>query len=527
MGRWLIILSLVTAAVLILSCGDDEAGPSGPGGNPEASTLTATSGSTNAIDLVWSRCSSGDFAEYSVYRSLTTGIQADPSGATVIQIVTNPSDTTLSDSGLDWNTVYYYAIQTKDTENLNSWSNEASATTPDSGSGGVLTCYEVQGQQAGSPYENQVVTVTGIVVAGSDEYYSSTSPYAVIADVGGGAWSGLLLFGDNIDGVVRGDSILITGEVQEYFGMTELGYLENLSIEKTGVQLPSAVAITTAQANEEQYESVLVSVQDAIVGSSSANSYLIDDGSGSCYAGTRGDYTLPMQGDTVDMTGTLWYEYDEWRIQPRDDNDVTINGGGGGTVLTCYEVQGQQEFSPYQGQTVSVTGIVTAGADDYTAVSGSTYAALADAVGGSWSGLLLYGTGLAGLERGDSVTVTGVVDEYYEMTELKYPISYVIHSTGHGLPEPVDFTTGELSPLLDLEQWESVFVRVSDVTITQIGMPNYTWAVDDSSGECYAGTMGDFAFTPTVGNSIAEMTGLLWFFYDFKIQPRDDADIVE
>ncbi len=175
---------------------------------------------------------------------------------------------------------------------------------------------------------------------------------------------------------------------------------------------------------------------------------------------------------------------------------------------------------------MSVTGVVTAGADDYTAASGSTYAAITDADGGSWSGLLLYGSGLAGLERGDSVTVTGVVDEYYEMTELKYPISYVVHSTGHSLPEPEDFTSGELSPVLDLEQWEAVFVRVSDVVVTQTGMPHYTWAVDDGSGECYAGTMGDFAYTPSAGNSIVEMTGLLWYSYDFKIQPRDDADIV-
>ncbi len=524
MCRWLIILSLVTATILIPSCGDDEAGPSGPGGNPEASTLTATSGSTNAINLVWSRCSSGDFAEYSVYRSLTAGIQADPAGAMVLQIVTDPSDTTLSDSGLDWNTVYYYAIQTKDTENLTSWSNEATATTPDSGSSGVLTCYEVQGQQAGSPYESQVVTVTGIVVAGSDEYYSSTSPYAVIADVGGGAWSGLLLYGDNINGVVRGDSILITGEVQEYYGMTELGYLENLSIEKTGVQLPSAVSITTAQANEEQYESVLVSVQDAIVGSSSTNSYLIDDGSGSCYAGTRGDYTLPMQGDTVDMTGTLWYEYDEWRIQPRDDNDVTINGGGGGSALTCYEVQGQQPDSPYQGQTVSVTGIVTSGAGEYE----FTYAAMADAGGGPWSGLMLYGNDVTGISRGDSITITGQIDEYFGLTELKYPTSIVVHSTGHPQPAAEVLTTNEVYQSSTAEQWESVLVRVENVTVATEPNEYGEWNVDDGSGEAVVDDLGTYSYNPVIGNLLDSVTGVLnYSFSEYKIEPRDDADIVE
>jgi hypothetical protein len=520
------VLSLCTAILLTVSCGDDEQDPSGSGTAPEASTLIAVPGSSNTANLTWTSCGSSDFTEYRIYHSLTAGIQANPDQATIISIVTNVSDTTLTDSGLNWNTTYYYAVRTIDSEYLSAWSNEASAAIPDSGSSGALSCYEVQGQQASSPYLNQVVTVTGIVVAGGDEYYSSAAPYAVIADKNGGPWSGLLLYGNSIADVNRGDSIVVTGEVQEFYEMTELGFLEDLQVVSTGVELPQSELITTAQADEEQYESVLVSAVDAVVGAIGPYSYEINDGSGMCHAGTRGNYTIPVQGDTVDIAGTLWFDNDEWRIQPRDNNDITTSGGGG-DPLSCYEVQGQQASSPYLGQTVSVTGIVTAGADDYTAVSGSTYAAIADAAGGPWSGLLLFGSDLAGLARGDSVTVTGVVDEYYEMTELKYPVSYVVHSTGHSLPVPEDFTTGELSPLLDLEQWESVFVRVSDVDVTQTGLPHYTWAVDDGSGECYAGTMGDFSYTPTVGNTIAQMTGLLWYSYDFKIQPRDDTDIVQ
>jgi hypothetical protein len=206
---------------------------------------------------------------------------------------------------------------------------------------------------------------------------------------------------------------------------------------------------------------------------------------------------------------------------------VIADSGSTGDYLTCYQVQGQLSASPFDGQTVSVTGIVTADPDDYTAVSTSTYAALADAGGGPWSGLLLYGDDLAGLQRGDSVTVTGVVDEYYYMTEVKYPISYVVHSRGHTIPAPEQMTTGDLSTSVNPEQWESVFVTVSDVDVTQIGLPYYTWAVDDGSGECYAGTMGDFTYTPAVGDHISSFTGLLWFSRDnFKIEPRDDSDII-
>jgi hypothetical protein len=230
--------------------------------------------------------------------------------------------------------------------------------------------------------------------------------------------------------------------------------------------------------------------------------------------------------DTLDVQGPLFYGYDEWRIQPRDNGDITIHGGGGGDTYTCYEIQGQQSSSPYDGLEVSVTGIITADPDDYTATS-STYAVLSDADGGPWSGLLMYSSDLAGLKRGDSVTVTGVVDEYFNMTELKYPLSYVVHSPGHSLPSPEQMTTGDLATSVNPEQWESVFVTVSDVDVTQIGLPYYTWAVDDGSGECYAGTMGDFTYSPVVGDNLSRMTGMLWYSRDnFKIQPRDDSDIV-
>ena len=220
----------------------------------------------------------------------------------------------------------------------------------------------------------------------------------------------------------------------------------------------------------------------------------------------------------------MWYDWDVWKLEPRDDADL-VTSGGGGDAYTCYEIQGQQSSSPYDGQTVSVTGIVTAGAIDYTAVPTSTYAALSDAGGGPWSGLLMYGDDLAGIQRGDSVTVTGVVDEYYGMTEIKYPISYVVHSSGHSLPVPEPMITADIATSVNPEQWESVFVTVSDVEVTQIGLPYYTWAVDDGSGECFAGDMGDFLYDPAVGDSISIMTGLLWYSRDnFKVEPRGDSD---
>lgn len=330
--RWFIPFFTIAAVLIVISCGDDE-NPASPGEDPTASTLSATSGTTNTVSASWSTCPDSDFSEYNLFRSASAGISANPP-ASPIRTTSNISDTTYSDPGLNWGETYYYALQTKNTDNNTAWSNE--------------------------------VTV-------------------VIAD----------------------------------------------------------------------------------------------------------------------------------------------SSSGGGDVYTCYEIQGQQPDSPYNGQTVSVTGIVTADPDDYTAVSTSTYSALADVGGGPWSCLLMYGDDLAGLQRGDSVTVTGVVEEYYGMTELKFPISYVVHSSGHALPDPEQMITGDLATSANPEQWESVLVTVYDIEVTQIGLPYYTWAIDDGTGECYAGTMGDFTYTPAVGDPISSFTGLLWFSRDnFKIEPRDDSDII-
>jgi predicted extracellular nuclease len=529
MKHRLAVLPLCIALAIALSCGDDEQGPSGPGTDPQASVLIANSGSTNSISLSWTTCGSSDFAEYRIYRSLTAGIQQNPGQATVIQVVSTVTDTTLTDAGLDWNTLYYYAIQTFDTEQLSSWSNEASATTPDSGgSGNALTCYEVQGQQPSSPYEGQTVSVTGIVTVGEGEYYGT---YAAMADAGGGPWSGLILYGNDVVGISRGDSITITGPIVEYYGLTELQYPTSIVVHSTGHSLPDPEVLTTSEVYQpstaEQWEGVLVRVNDAIVTSApdQYGQWMVDDGSGDAMVDDLGDYSYnPVVGDTLDyIIGVLNYSYDEYKIEPRDDGDIQ-GGGGGGDVLTCYQVQGQQSSSPYNGQTVSVTGIVTSGAGEYS----DTYAAMADQGGGPWSGLILYGNDVVGISRGDSITITGLVDEYYGLTELKFPTSIVVHSTGHPLPAAEVVTTDEVYQAATAEQWEGVLVRVEDVTVTSAPNQYGEWTVDDGSGDAVINDLGSYTYTPQVGNFLSSITGVLNYSYDeYKIEPRDDGDIVE
>jgi predicted extracellular nuclease len=518
-----LLLWLFAAAMLFSACGDDETNPAGTGTPPTPSALSA-SVNGNTVTLSWSQCPDADFADYTVFRSSGPGIAQNPSGAVIVAVISNSGTISAADQGLPWNSDWYYAVRTTDTESLVSWSNEVPVSVPDSGSAGnELSCYQVQGQSETSPYDGMQVRVTGIVTAGGGELYGG---FAVLGDASGGAWSGLVLFGDQAASLSRGDSISVSGEVSEYYGMTELTYLEDIAVHETGHALPSPEILSTEAVNDEQWEGVVVSVSDAVVLSASQYSYEIDDGSGSCYLGNRGDYSEPSVGDTVSAAGPLFYEFDQWRIQPRDDQDVSgSGGGGGGGVLSCYQVQGQTGSSPYEGQTVSVTGIVTVGGNEYYASGGSQYAVIQDQGGAEWSGLVIFGYDgvLDDLARGDSVVISGEVEEYYGLTEITGP-EVVLRDPGHPVPQPSSISTGDLSQ----EKWEGVLCRVSDVEVADPDLGYGEFTVDDGSGECVVDDLGIYGFTVGQGQQFSSIVGAVWYsFSSFKLEPRDLDDITE
>ena len=534
-STWTRLFLLAAAVTMAASCGDDEQGPSGTGEEPDASVLDAdASGSTNSVLATWTHCPDEDFEEYRLYRSSEPGIEEDQTGAVIAATHTSASDTVFTDTGLEWSHTYYYALVTRDTEGLESWSNEVTAVTPDSGAAGDwLTCSQVQGQAGSSPYEGQVVTVMGVVTVGGTEYYSSTSPYAVLSDPAGGPWSGLVLYGDSVESLSRGDSIAITGTVQEYYGMTELGFATSIDMLGSNADLPAASPVSTSDLTEaggaEEWEAVLVEISDAVVTSvGSYGQFNVDDGSGECIVDDMGDYYYsPAVGDTLySAAGVLWYSYDEWKLEPRDDDDIDAGGGTGpGDVLSCYEVQGQADESPYLGQIVSVTGIVTVGGDEYYS-SSQSYAVIQDEGGGAWSGLALYDDDVAAFARGDSVVITGTVQEYYGFTELSYITDTEIVSPGHPVPAPQDLTTGGLMTSADPEEWESVLVRIQNLTVADDSLGYGQWTVTDGSGACMIDDMGDYTYEPSTGDSIQSIIGVCFYsFDDFKLEPRDDADI--
>ena len=186
-----------------------------------------------------------------------------------------------------------------------------------------------------SPLVGQVVTVTGIVT-GSDYYVSGNSNRFFMTDPGGGAWKGIFVFNYDIV-VAEGDEVEVTGTVIEYYGMTELSTITDVTILSTGNAVPAPVIVQTANlvtpATAEQNEGCLVEVQNVVV-TSAQNTYgewfVTDTSAVPCQVDDgffQLSYVTPPIVITLYMEwaiirGCVDYSYNEYAINPRTPDDL-------------------------------------------------------------------------------------------------------------------------------------------------------------------------------------------------------------
>ena len=171
--------------------------------------------------------------------------------------------------------------------------------------------------------EGDIVTLTNVCV---------TSPVAnngmgfFVQDAGGGEWSGMFVYLGSVEAsVTTGDQITVTGEVTEYYDLTELSVLDAGDIETTGSCTPTATTLQAAPSDFEPYESVLITVLDLNV-TSDADDYgeLTTDFGGMTiddmfwtYEGGNGD-------SLTSITGALNYSYEVFKLEPRSAADVSM-----------------------------------------------------------------------------------------------------------------------------------------------------------------------------------------------------------
>ncbi|MCK4358697.1 MAG: choice-of-anchor J domain-containing protein, partial [Candidatus Cloacimonetes bacterium] len=182
--------------------------------------------------------------------------------------------------------------------------------------------------------------------------------------------------------------------------------------------------------------------------------------------------------------------------------------------LTIYDIQFTEDpsgDSPYNGQTVTVSGIVTA--------TNSSKHFIQDGPG-SWNGIYVYDDTNT-YTVGDEISINAVVNEYYNQTQLYNVVGVTVLSTGNALPDATALSTFDVNA----EPYEGVLVGVTNAECTNEDLGYGEWEVDDGSGPCVVDDMF-YGYTPTLG-ILYNVTGPLAYTYSaYKIEPRDSNDVV-
>ncbi len=227
------------------------------------------------------------------------------------------------------------------------------------------------------------------------------------------------------------------------------------------------------------------------------------------------------------------------------------------TPLTVKDVQYTPYIngrSPYIGAALTLSGIVTADTSHIglsPMTTGSTSAWYMQSGNAPWSGIWLSASDtnmqkqMAAIRNGDSINVTGTVQEQFDVTRLGNITAVTKVSGGNPEPAPVDRTTGTLNVSngsASAEPYESMLVRFTNVTVSDVN-PTYSdvteYAVNDGTGAVVVQQSGKYKYSNVpadtllgktilhVGNKIASLTGIVYYsFSQYKFVPRTDADFV-
>jgi hypothetical protein len=189
---------------------------------------------------------------------------------------------------------------------------------------------EIQYPGGNSPLLNNIVTIEGIVTSPLLDKMSTDITFCVQDDTT--AWSGIWVW-DPGKAVNRGDRVRLTGTVSELYNRTTITSVNSYTVLATGQPLPPPISVTTSTVGTagtaEAYEGVLVKVSNLVV-TAIPNSYgewTASDGSGNCKFDDASGYSyVAALGDSLrSVTGVLDYTFSEFKIQPRDGEDIIDN----------------------------------------------------------------------------------------------------------------------------------------------------------------------------------------------------------
>jgi FlgD Ig-like domain/Lamin Tail Domain len=192
---------------------------------------------------------------------------------------------------------------------------------------------------------------------------------------------------------------------------------------------------------------------------------------------------------------------------------------------------GRSEFTDAQ---VTLTGTVTSTKNFFNGSFINRTYYIQDAAA-MWSGIQVFDPADS-VGLGDNVTVTGTVQENFQVTRLTNITSFTRNSSGNPVPTPIVVTTGEIATNgANAEAYESVLVEVRNVTVTvpfSDGTSNFgEFSVSDGSGDLRVDDESGHAYSQLDtmwhgGEKIAFIRGLQHFHNsNYKLQPRNNDDL--
>ena len=196
----------------------------------------------------------------------------------------------------------------------------------------------------------------------------------------------------------------------------------------------------------------------------------------------------------------------------------TESGGGDpSTPLTITEIQETADpsgDSPYVGQAVITSGIVTAVANNGFWIQDGE---------GAWTGIFVRTSDGPTVLMGDDVTIDATVQESNGLTRLNNITDLTVNSSGNALPAPTGLTTGSAG----VEDYESVLITIAGATCVDEDLGFSEWLIDDGSGQYMVGFQAGMYNADPANFTTYNVTGIAYYsFSNFKILPRIADDVV-
>ena len=219
-------------------------------------------------------------------------------------------------------------------------------------------------------------------------------------------------------------------------------------------------------------------------------------------------------------------------------DSVNFNISESGEITSIYDIQfvsdpDSDDASPLNGEEVTIHGIVTAefwGSDQYRFMN------VQDSEG-PWNGIVCFeyggwnnfawvdasGNSHPGPAEGDEVTLTGTVEEYYNLTELTDVTSGIVHGASDSELTPSFISVSEIG-----EAYEGCLIAVENVVVTNPDLGYGEWEFSDGESTARCDDKWDYFYFPEEGHQLADIEGVLDYnFSNYKLQPRLARDVVE